>query len=203
MPSATSQAHLVRQTYERAGLDIQKDRCQYFEAHGTGTKAGDPQEASAIYKAFFGDSPNTTDDDPLYVGSIKTVIGHTEGTAGLAGVLRASLGMKHGYIPPNLLFDELNPDIEPYYGRLQIVKDAAPWPALPAGVPKRASVNSFGESCLGLSVFRKLTLVQDSVAPTPMPFWKATSRPSTRRRRRSAVPAPRSPSSSPPTRRRP
>lgn len=146
MPSSTSQAQLIRQTYARAGLDVEKDRCQYFEAHGTGTKAGDPQEAAAIYRAFFGDKPNeVTDDDKLYVGSIKTVIGHTEGTAGIAGLLRASLGMQHGYIPPNLLFDELNPDIEPYYGRLQILKTAAPWPELPPGVPRRASVNSFGQ----------------------------------------------------------
>uniref|UniRef100_A0A093ULT3 Lovastatin nonaketide synthase n=1 Tax=Talaromyces marneffei PM1 TaxID=1077442 RepID=A0A093ULT3_TALMA len=144
MPSSTSQAQLIQETYTRAGLDIEKDRCQYFEAHGTGTKAGDPQEAGAIYKAFFGDKPNDPTDDNLYVGSIKTVIGHTEGTAGIAGLLRASLGMKHGYVPPNLLFDELNPDIEPYYGRLQIVKTATPWPEPPAGSPRRASINSFG-----------------------------------------------------------
>lgn len=144
MPSSTSQAQLIRETYARAGLDIEKDRCQYFEAHGTGTKAGDPQEAGAIYKAFFGDKPNDSTNDSLYVGSIKTVIGHTEGTAGIAGLLRASLGMKHGYVPPNLLFDELNPDIEPYYGRLQIVKTATPWPEPLAGSPRRASINSFG-----------------------------------------------------------
>lgn len=145
MPSSTSQAKLIQETYARAGLDIEKDRCQYFEAHGTGTKAGDPQEAAAIYRAFFGEKPNDSTEDSLYVGSIKTVIGHTEGTAGIAGLLRASLGMKNGFIPPNLLFDELNPDIEPYYGRLQILKKATPWPELPAGVPRRASINSFGE----------------------------------------------------------
>jgi acyl transferase domain-containing protein len=145
MPSSVSQAQLIRQTYARAGLSTDKDRCQYFEAHGTGTKAGDPQEASAIYQAFFGDKETQDPNDVLYVGSIKTVIGHTEGTAGIAGLLRASLAMKNGFIPPNMLFEELNPDIEPYYGKLEILKAAKPWPQLPPGVPKRASVNSFGK----------------------------------------------------------
>lgn len=145
MPSSTSQAQLIRQTYANAGLSVENDRCQYFEAHGTGTKAGDPQEAGAIYQAFFGNMETKDPNDVLYVGSIKTVIGHTEGTAGIAGLLRASLGMQHGFIPPNMLFDELNPDIEPYYGNLEILTAAKPWPQLPPGVPKRASVNSFGE----------------------------------------------------------
>ncbi|KAJ5948184.1 polyketide synthase [Penicillium verhagenii] len=144
MPSSVAQAELIRQTYARAGLNPHTDRCQYFEAHGTGTKAGDPQEAGAIYRAFFEGNENQDPNDKLYVGSIKTIIGHTEGTAGIAGLLRASLGMKHGFIPPNMLFEELNPDIEPYYGRLEILKAAKPWPKLPAGVPRRASVNSFG-----------------------------------------------------------
>lgn len=145
MPSSISQAQLIRDTYARAGLSVEKDRCQYFEAHGTGTKAGDPQEAGAIYRAFFGDKEDKDPNDKLYVGSIKTIVGHTEGTAGIAGLLRASLAMQNGYIPPNMLFEELNPDIEPYYGSLEIVKTAKPWPELPPGVPKRASVNSFGE----------------------------------------------------------
>ncbi|KAK6065016.1 lovastatin nonaketide synthase [Seiridium cupressi] len=144
MPSSVSQANLIRQTYARAGLSTDRDRCQYFEAHGTGTKAGDPQEAAAIYQAFFGDKEDKDPEDVLYVGSIKTIIGHTEGTAGLAGLLKASLSVQTGTIFPNMLFEELNPDIEPYYGNFEILKGARPWPKLPPGVPRRASVNSFG-----------------------------------------------------------
>ncbi|KAI1809437.1 putative polyketide synthase [Poronia punctata] len=144
MPSSTSQSNLIRETYARAGLSADTDRCQYFEAHGTGTKAGDPQEAAAIYKAFFGNKEEKNPDDILYVGSIKTIIGHTEGTAGLAGLLKASLSVQTGTIFPNMLFSELNPDIEPYYGNLKILTDTKPWPELPAGTPRRASVNSFG-----------------------------------------------------------
>nr|ALQ32891.1 putative polyketide synthase [Fusarium poae] len=142
MPFAPTQTALIRKTYARAGLDPKKDRPQYFECHGTGTPAGDPVEARAISDAFTGD--DMTVENPLYVGSIKTVIGHLEGGAGLAGVLKVLLALKHRVIPPNLLFKELNPSVAPFYGPLQIPITAIPWPELPAGVPARASVNSFG-----------------------------------------------------------
>jgi hybrid polyketide synthase/nonribosomal peptide synthetase ACE1 len=146
MPSATAQAALIRSTYARAGLDLKmkRDRCQYFEAHGTGTPAGDAQEAEALSKAFFSVEGGARDDDVLYVGSAKTVIGHTEGTAGIAGLLKASMALKHGIIPPNLLFNRLSPSVEPFYKNLQILTSAQPWPALPKNTPRRASVNSFG-----------------------------------------------------------
>ncbi|EPS29069.1 hypothetical protein PDE_04017 [Penicillium oxalicum 114-2] len=145
MPSSEAQTRLIQDTYARAGLDPMKpqERCQYFEAHGTGTPTGDPLEAAAIRQAFFpGD--NNQDRGCLFVGSIKTVVGHTEGTAGLAGVLKASLALRNGIIPPNLLFNQLNPKIKPFYTNLEIATAAKPWPVLPAGVPRRASVNSFG-----------------------------------------------------------
>jgi hybrid polyketide synthase / nonribosomal peptide synthetase ACE1 len=81
--------------------------------------------------------------DPLYVGSIKTVVGHTEGTAGLAGLLKASLALKHGIIPPNRLFENLAPAVRPFYNNLEIATQAKPWPLLEDGVPRRASLNSF------------------------------------------------------------
>ncbi|KAL7940875.1 polyketide synthase [Trichoderma barbatum] len=152
MPSSISQTALIRSTYARAGLDCRKkeDRCQYFEAHGTGTMAGDPIEARAVRDAFF---PENDEDDhitkveadePLYVGSIKTVIGHLEGTAGLAGLLKASLAIQNGIIPPNMHFNKLNPKISPFYTHLHVPTEARPWPTLPSGAPRRASINSFG-----------------------------------------------------------
>ncbi|KAL8701231.1 MAG: hypothetical protein Q9224_000596 [Gallowayella concinna] len=147
MPSHIAQADLIAKTYAKAGLDPreQYERCQYFEAHGTGTTAGDAVEAEAISKAFFG--PEYKDPDPnnkLYVGSIKTIIGHTEGTAGLAGFLKASLAIQMGVVPPNMLFNKLSPAVAPFYHNLEIVTSATPWPDLPEGVARRASVNSFG-----------------------------------------------------------
>lgn len=111
MPSPTAQAALIRKTYLKTGLDPKdpKERCQYFEAHGTGTPAGDPCEAEAIADAFFGDVPSyplappgsygarQKDDgqSTVIVGSVKTVIGHTEGAAGLAGIFKVIQAMQH------------------------------------------------------------------------------------------------------------
>lgn len=111
---------------------------------GTGTPAGDPQEAEAISSAFFGDRARASDEEYLYVGSVKTVIGHTEGTAGIAGLLKASLAVQHGVVPPNLLFEKLSPKVEPFYKDVRILTTARKWPHLELGVPRRASVNSFG-----------------------------------------------------------
>lgn len=149
MPSAAAQTTLIRQAYRNAGLDPVLDRCQYFEAHGTGTLAGDPVEARAIRDAFFPEQDPEEQsippggDDKLPVGSIKTVVGHLEGCAGLAGLLKASLAIQHRSIPPNMHFNELNPSIAPFYDRLHVPTSPMPWPEIP-GTPLRASVNSFG-----------------------------------------------------------
>ncbi|CAG7565352.1 unnamed protein product, partial [Fusarium equiseti] len=145
MPSATAQADLIRSTYARAGLDINKaeDRPQFFHAHGTGTPAGDPREAEAISRAFY--SPdNLSKDDKLYVGSIKTIIGHTEGTAGLASLIGTSLAIQNKVIPPNMHLDVLNPKVAPFYNHLEVPTSALAWPETCSGQPRRASINSFG-----------------------------------------------------------
>ncbi len=143
MPSNIAQAELIRSTYARAGLNIKdpKDRPQFFHAHGTGTPAGDPQESEAISRAFFGQNNIT---DKLYVGSLKTIIGHTEGTAGLASLIGTVEALKHAIIPPNMHFNTLSPRVAPFYTKLEVPTKAAPWPAVMPGQPRRASVNSFG-----------------------------------------------------------
>lgn len=112
---------------------------------------GDPKEAEAIHKAFFpneainGDLKADSVSAPkLRVGSIKTVIGHLEGTAGLAGLLKASLAVQHGLIPPNMHFDRLNPNIRPFYEHVEVPTKLLPWPEIAPGAPRRASINSFG-----------------------------------------------------------
>ncbi|KAK3376434.1 hypothetical protein B0T24DRAFT_700000, partial [Lasiosphaeria ovina] len=152
MPNWEAQARLIKDVYRRAGLDptVPEDRCQYFEAHGTGTRAGDPNEARAIEEAFFGCNktlvrPHTvTASQKLLVGSVKTVIGHTEGAAGLAGLLKVVQAMEHDSVPPNLHLDKLNADVEQYSSHLQIPTSLVSWPHVHDGMPKRASVNSFG-----------------------------------------------------------
>ncbi|KAF1994667.1 hypothetical protein P154DRAFT_581615 [Amniculicola lignicola CBS 123094] len=152
-PNPAAQTSLIRQTYAQAGLDLSNpvNRPQFFECHGTGTLAGDAAEAQAITTALFPTSErqdcpedSTVLRQKLWVGSIKSIIGHTEGTAGIAGVLKAALALKNSTVPPNLLFENLNPRIKPFYKNVKVSTRATPWPTLPKGEPRRASVNSFG-----------------------------------------------------------
>ncbi|KAH9884232.1 polyketide synthase 3 [Xylariomycetidae sp. FL2044] len=142
MPCPAAQTALIQQTYRDAGLDPVADRCQYFECHGTGTQAGDPAEAEAIQDAFR-DATGALSKEPLFCGSIKTVIGHLEGCAGIAGIIKASLAIQNKAIPPNMHFNNLNPKVQPFYNGLEVPTSLVPWPETGDG-PRRASVNSFG-----------------------------------------------------------
>lgn len=147
VPSAEAQIALIEQTYRRAGLDLDmpQGRPQFFEAHGTGTPAGDPIEAEAIHRSIgrrIGAAISA--DEKLCVGSIKTVVGHTEGTAGIAGLIKVSQALQNKAIPPNLLFKNLAPAIEPFYRNVNVPSVLRPWPKTVPGAPRRASLNSFG-----------------------------------------------------------
>lgn len=146
IPSSLAQAALIRQCYAKAGLDPinnPQDRPQFFQAHGTGTQAGDPQEAEAISSALFpAGSRATMSSEKLLVGSIKTVVGHSEGTAGLASVISTSLALKHGIVPPNLHFDNLSPKVAPFFKHLDIPTSPTAWPTSGSEV-RRASVNRY------------------------------------------------------------
>ncbi|KAJ5318336.1 hypothetical protein N7476_004756 [Penicillium atrosanguineum] len=158
MPTANAQVALIRDVYARAGLDLssQADRCQYVEAHGTGTPAGDPVEAEAIHTAFFQKSDGTPieieNSEKIVVGSIKTVIGHTESTAGLAAIVKVAQALKHGQLPPNgnrvldgkTLDFKMNTRVEPWCKNLLIASELTAWPEVASGQCKRASINSFG-----------------------------------------------------------
>lgn len=175
MPSNITQAALIRETYARAGLDpFNKlgDRPQFFHAHGTGTQAGDPQEARAISTALFPTgSVAEKEANKLMVGSVKTVIGHTEGTAGVTSVVATALALKHGVIPPNLHFHDLNPKVAPFFDHLDIPTVATPWPMIEEGQVRRASVNRYAcqyahRDCPWLIICP----VSASVAATPTVF---------------------------------
>jgi len=137
VPSPTAQAELVKKVYERA--NVTPDMAGYIEAHGTGTKAGDPVEIKALETAI---SQGRSADDKCYVGSVKTNIGHLEAGAGVAGLIKATLAAHHRQIPPNLHFNNPNPDIDFENLHLQVPTSVTPWPA----DKKRAitSINSFG-----------------------------------------------------------
>lgn len=98
----------MRAIYERAGLDATKTA--YVECHGTGTQAGDVRELRALSESI---SKRRTTDDPIFVGSIKTNVGHLEGGAGIAGLIKGILVAEHGTIPKHINFRAPgNPAIE-------------------------------------------------------------------------------------------
>ncbi|KAF2167841.1 hypothetical protein M409DRAFT_53800 [Zasmidium cellare ATCC 36951] len=136
-PSAEAQADLIRTVYTEAGLS--PDDTSYFEAHGTGTGLGDPTELSGIGSAL--GQQRSKDLPPLYVGSVKSNIGHTEGTAGIAGVLKAVHCLEKGVLVPNAGFENLNPKIKLDEWGIRFPKEVMQWPD--QGL-RRVSVNSFG-----------------------------------------------------------
>lgn len=135
LPSKTHQMALLQRAYAASGFS--PDQIAFFEAHGTGTRVGDPIEATAI-----GEVLGQRRAHPLPIGSIKSNIGHTEPASGLAGVIKAMLALEHDELPRSLHCDELNPDIP--FDELNLSVCAAPL-ALPRdGRPRYAGVNSFG-----------------------------------------------------------
>ncbi|MFC0387409.1 SDR family NAD(P)-dependent oxidoreductase [Muricoccus vinaceus] len=134
LPDPQAQAGLLRRVLAEAGLP--PGRVAYFEAHGTGTQAGDPVEASAIGEVLSG----AARAGALPVGSVKTNIGHLETASGMAGLLKALLMLEKRVIPPSLHFDEPSPRID--FGALNIRVPTAPEP-LPGRAPV-IGVNSFG-----------------------------------------------------------
>ncbi|KAI1453481.1 hypothetical protein F4805DRAFT_478404 [Annulohypoxylon moriforme] len=135
-PSTESQEALIRQVYAQAGLGFEHTR--YFEAHGTGTQIGDPNEAAAIGRVF---RDSRSSREPLFVGSVKSNIGHLEGASGAAGMVKAILALERGVIPPNALFEEINPNIDADFYHIQVPARNTIWPTY--GL-RRASVSSFG-----------------------------------------------------------
>ncbi|CAF4515309.1 unnamed protein product, partial [Rotaria sp. Silwood2] len=142
IPAAAGQARLLDEVYTRTQYD--RNRIFYVEAHGTGTQVGDPIEANTL-GAFFQRSPF---DPPLLIGSVKSNIGHTEGAAGLASLIKSIMCIKHRAIPPNMHFKAYNPKIEADRFNLHVVQTMTAF--LPLKIdgenehPVAIGINSFG-----------------------------------------------------------
>ncbi len=137
-PNPRAQQAVVREACANAGLapgDV-----HYVEAHGTGTPLGDPIEASGL-GAVYGSARAA--DQPLLIGSAKTNIGHLEAAAGVVGLAKVALAMKHDLLPPSLHFETPNPHIDFAGLHLRVATRLQPWPAA-EGAPRRAGVSSFG-----------------------------------------------------------
>lgn len=126
---------LIREVYQKAGLDPLD--CGFVEAHGTGTKIGDPTEAGAIYRAL---GQGRSSKDLLYIGSVKSNIGHLEAASGIAGVIKSALMLERGFLLPNHDFKKPNTKIPWKEWNLSIPKAQRPWPK----GKKYISISNFG-----------------------------------------------------------
>ncbi|KAI1424757.1 ketoacyl-synt-domain-containing protein [Xylaria sp. FL1777] len=135
MPCGDAQEKLMRQVYDNSGLNPAD--CGFVEAHGTGTRVGDPIEATAIHNVFH---QGRTPRDLLYLGSVKSNIGHLEGASGIVAVIKSALMLERGFILPNYDFKHPNEKIPFKAWNMKVPVSQRPWPRN----KKYISVNNFG-----------------------------------------------------------
>lgn len=135
-PSIKGQAECIKLAHQVA--DVNPNTITYIEAHGTGTKLGDPIEIEALNKAF-----NYNKEHSCAIGSVKTNIGHLDTTAGVAGLIKAVLALKHKKIPASLNYNSPNPEINFESGPFQVNNKLIDWKSK-NNEPLRAGVSSFG-----------------------------------------------------------
>ena len=139
VPNGPAQERVIDEALSRAAID--PAHVDYLEAHGTGTELGDPVEVEAAAAVYCrGREP----ERPLLLGSVKTNVGHLEGAAGVAGLIKVLLAMDCGVIPKHLHFRQPNPRVEWERLPVQVTSEATEWPG--TGLPRRAAVSSFGYS---------------------------------------------------------
>ncbi|HYO73071.1 MAG TPA: amino acid adenylation domain-containing protein, partial [Archangium sp.] len=134
-PSVQGQSSVIQRALEHAGL--RPTDIGYVEAHGTGTPLGDPLEISALQRAY---NLGTEHKGTIPIGSVKTNIGHLDTVAGLVGLIKTALALRHEEIPPSLHFEQPNPSID--FGPFVVNTALREWKRGPA--PRRAGVSSFG-----------------------------------------------------------
>jgi polyketide synthase PksN len=165
-PNPKAQAEVLKAAYRKAGVDPRT--VSYIEAHGTGTALGDPIEIDGLKQAF---AALSEDGDPLGsaycgLGSVKTNIGHLELAAGVAGVIKVLLQLRHKTLVKSLHSEVINPYIELEESPFYVVRERCPWKTLTDGageeLPRRAGVSSFGFGGVNAHV-----VLEEYVEPAP------------------------------------